>query len=87
MNSLNTLDFLSHLRTLDISLRSDDGQLRVFAPKDTITPELRAQIAQRKLELLALLNGMGGIASPDLLDIRPESRGADLPLSFAQLRL
>jgi amino acid adenylation domain-containing protein len=87
VSSLSTLDFLSHLRALDISLRSRDGQLHVDAPTNSITPELRAQIAERKPELLALLNGMGGITRPDLWEIKPEPRGAELPLSFAQLRL
>ena len=87
MSSLSTLDFLSQLRALDISLRSRDGQLHVDAPTDSITPELRAQIAQRKPELMALLNGMGGIVQPDLWEIKSEPRRAEMPLSFAQLRL
>ncbi len=87
MNSLSTLDFLTHLRARDIVVRSRDGQLHVDAPKNSITPELRAQIAERKPELLALLNGMGGMARPEQLDIKPVPRDAELPVSFAQLRL
>ena len=87
MNSLSTLDFLSHLRELDISLSSEAGQLRVLAPKNSITPELRAQIARRKPELLTLLGDSGGNARPDLLAIEPVLRETELPLSFAQLRL
>jgi len=87
VTSLSTIDFLSHLRDLNISVRSRDGQLHVDAPKSSITPELRAQIAQRKPELLALLNGMTETVRPGESDIQPEPRQEALPLSFAQLRL
>lgn len=52
---LTTPDFLSYLQSLGITLWAEEDNLRFSAPKGKLTPSLRAELVERKLELLALL--------------------------------
>jgi len=83
---LTTLEFLAYLRRLDVQLSVEGGRLRCSAPEGTLTTELRAELTQRKAELIPLLNQAGSepLASTTIL---PVSREGPLPLSFAQQRL
>ncbi len=54
------LDLLTRLRQADIRLSVDGESLRVSAPAGAVTPELRAELAQHKAELLAFLRSTGG---------------------------
>jgi thioesterase domain-containing protein/acyl carrier protein len=76
---LNTYDFLSHLRTLDIQLAVEDGKLRVNAPKGTVTSELKSELAERKEEILALLS--------QFEPIQPPAHNSSPPLSLGQEHL
>jgi amino acid adenylation domain-containing protein len=73
---------LAHLRALGAGVTAEAGKLRYSAPPGVVTAELRAEMARRKEELLALLEAehpgpvLGALPRP-----------ADLPLSFAQVRL
>ncbi len=84
---MTTIEFLAHLRDLDIQVYVEQERLRCNAPQGALTPQLRAEIANRKSELIALLhraNSQFNQASPQLV---PTSRDRLLPLSFAQQRL
>lgn len=83
---MTTAEILSHLNQLDVTLRSDNGQLILKAPKGVVTPALRAELTERKAEILALLNN-GGAVGPKEPSLQPVSRNGKLPLSFSQQRL
>lgn len=53
--TLRTGDFLQHLRRLGVELSCDDDRLVCKAPKGVMTPELKADIQQRKYEILEML--------------------------------
>ena len=52
---MNTLKFIAFLHRLDIKLSVQDGQLRQDAPRGVLTPSLRAELSERKVELLVAL--------------------------------
>ncbi|WP_414544489.1 amino acid adenylation domain-containing protein [Nostoc sp. CCY0012] len=78
---MTTIQFLSDLRHLNINLWVEDNRLRYSAPQGTLTPALKAELSERKAEIL---NFLVPATSQPLL---PTSRDAKLPLSFAQQRL
>jgi len=82
---LTTDQFVAHLRSLGIKLSIDDGNLlRCRAPKGSLTPALRDELAERKAELLAWLHSTSDPASNG--SVEPPVLGHE-PLSFAQERL
>ena len=80
-------ELLSRLGALDIKLTTDGEHLHVSAPKGALTPDLRAELAQRKREIMALLAHIGQTSGSDWSAIQPVPRDSTLPLSFAQQRL
>ncbi len=73
---------LARLRDLDVKVWVDGERLRVNAPRDLLTEELRAELAEHKEGLIQLLGAApGATASPAPHD------GATAPLSFSQQRL
>jgi thioesterase domain-containing protein len=52
---VNIAEFLESLRQQGVQLRVDDGNLRVNAPTGVLTAERRAQLAERKPEILEFL--------------------------------
>jgi hypothetical protein len=84
---MTTDRFLSYLRSLDIRLWSDGDRLRYSAPNGVLTPALRAELAERKSELLAFMYQAQAVASTSSQPIQPVPREGALPLSFAQQRL
>lgn len=76
---MNTFEFLSQLRALDIQLSAENGNLRINAPKGAVTPAIRSELAAHKADLLALLTETAPIARA--------TRDAPLPLSVAQEQL
>ncbi|HEC84258.1 MAG TPA: amino acid adenylation domain-containing protein, partial [Thioploca sp.] len=80
--------FLSKLNNLNIKLWIEDNQLRYKAPKGALTPTLRAELVERKAEILTFLSDAqledSEATQPP---IEPISRADNLPLSFAQQRL
>jgi amino acid adenylation domain-containing protein len=85
---LTTVEFVAHLRGLDIKLSIDDGdRLRCSAPKGSLTAALRDELAARKSELVAWLRatsegeGVGFVPAVANHDTNHD------PLSFAQERL
>lgn len=89
ISSLTTAEFLSHLRSLNVELRADGERLRCNGPNEALTPELLAELKERKEYLIAFLHANGDTAAPvGETALRPVARNADaIPLSFAQQRL
>lgn len=80
---MTTLEFLSLLRSKKIKLWVEGDKLRYHAPTGELTPELLAEMAERKADILEFLRN----ASNDTAPILPVLRNQNLPLSFAQERL
>src|SRR5262245_20649733 len=82
---MSAFELLSELRSRQIRLWVEGEQLRYRAPAGALTPELHAQFAARKAEIIAFLRQT--TAEADTAPIRPAARGGPLSLSFAQQRL
>jgi len=80
-------ELLTRLRERDVRLWVEGEALRFSAPKGAVTPELRAELAARKPEVIAFLDGARRAASAEAgpRPVPRDERG--LPLSFAQSRL
>ena len=82
-----TDEFLMRLRALDITFRFDDGHLRVLAPKDVLTSDLREELASRKTEILTFLGDNVKSLRHEAPPIPRIARDGALPLSSAQARI
>lgn len=80
-------DLLTHLRSSGVDIRAKGEELHVNAPKGSLTPEVRAEIAQRKAEILTFLRAVNNGRVQELPHIPASPRNVSLPLSFAQQRL
>lgn len=80
-------ELFSSLRARDIKLWLDGERLRFDAPPGAMTGELRAELAGRKTEIMALLRAASPAGEPSIEAIPPVPRDGPLPLSFAQQRL
>src|SRR4051794_7119971 len=81
-------DFLSYFRTLDRKIWPDGDRLRYDALEETMTPNLRAELAQPKGEILASLSETAASAySSPVSTTKTVLRNEDSSLSFAQERL
>ena len=81
------VEFLSYLRSLDINIFVEGARLRCNAPEGILTPELRAEISQKKAEIISFLKAANRTSSFTPTPIVPMGRDGNLPLSFAQQRL
>jgi amino acid adenylation domain-containing protein len=84
---MNTGEFIACLQDLGVRLSAKGERLHVSAPKNKLPTDLRAQIAERKADILALLRQRSltkRIAAPP---IKPRASSEPAPLSFAQERL
>ena len=52
---LNPVEFLSHLRSLNIKIWADGDRLRYSAPPGALTPNLRDQLVAHKVEILTFI--------------------------------
>src|SRR5262249_34994505 len=68
-------------------LWAEGDQLRIRAPKDTLTAKLRHALTERNEQILALLREQNRHSHPAPLATRLARRPEILPLSFAQQRL
>jgi len=80
------VEFLSSLRSLDVRVWADNGQLRVSAPDGVLTPDLRAQLTARKAEILVFLQQANQV-SQNTPEIQRAARDGSIPLSFSQHRI
>jgi len=78
-------EYLARLAALDIKLWVDDGKLRCNAPQNALTPELQAELAARKPELLDFLSRSAG--SDTDFSIKPFPRDKAIPLTQGQERI
>ncbi len=89
--TMKTIDeFLSNLTNLDIKLwleNLDEIRLRCNAPKGALTTEIRAELAERKAEIIAFLQQSNLEVNSTCDSITSIQRNQDLPVSFAQARL
>lgn len=85
---MNTTQFLSQLRELDVTVWLEDDQLRFRFPKGVLTAKLRTELMGRKPEILDYLRQVNGTAAySNGHSIQPVPRNGLAPLSFAQQRL
>jgi amino acid adenylation domain-containing protein len=82
---VTTAALLSDLRARNSRVAADGARLRFTGPKGALTPELQAELARRKAEILVCLRDRGTSGSP--ARITPVPRTGPLPLSFGQQRL
>ena len=81
------LELLNQLRTRDIKIWVENDKLRLNAPKGALDNALKAELSQRKLELIAHLNAAITTQSSDTPPLVPVDRTTPPPLSFTQQRL
>ncbi|MCG6137829.1 MAG: amino acid adenylation domain-containing protein [Nostoc sp. LLA-1] len=79
--------FLSELCSQDIKLWVEGDRLRCSALKEALTPDIKAELAARKGEILAFISQANQALQSTSEFIQPVSRQGNLPLSFAQRRL
>ena len=79
--------FLSYLCSLDIKLWVQNERLRCSAPKEALTPDIKAELAARKAEILAFISQANQALQSSSESIQPVPRQGNIPLSFAQQRL
>ncbi|HVR99922.1 MAG TPA: amino acid adenylation domain-containing protein [Thermoanaerobaculia bacterium] len=86
---MTTVQFLSRLRELEIKVWAEGEKLRFTAPQGALTPELKAELADRKQEVLAFLRqgqAAGRAAGPARMPVAVAESNR-IPLSFGQQRL
>ena len=84
---MQTIEFLTYLRSLDIQVFIEGEKFRCNAPEGTLTAELQAEIQARKSEIIAFLAATHHPSHHNFRPLVPISRSGNLPLSFAQQRL
>lgn len=81
---MNTLEFISYLRRLNVTLSVKEERLRCNAPPGVLTERLREEIARRKSDIIATIEAAPRTVPPTI-PVMPRDRR--LPLSFSQERL
>jgi amino acid adenylation domain-containing protein len=79
--------FLARLRGMNLTVWSEAGRLRVSAPPNVLTSELREELTERKAEILDFLRDVREASGQSAPFLRPVPRNQLLELSFAQQRL
>ncbi|MGC1781498.1 MAG: condensation domain-containing protein [Acidobacteriaceae bacterium] len=82
MQNLTATEFLEFLKRRDIDVRVRDGRLRIHAPSGVVDLELRAELARRKPEIIAILQAPN--VSQPLAPLVPKSRSGKIPQTHAQ---
>jgi amino acid adenylation domain-containing protein len=82
-----TAELLATLRQKDVKLWLDGDKLRYRAAKDTLSPELLAQLKTQKAEIIDFLKSIGAGSRSHIPPLMPGDRTGNLPLSFGQQRL
>jgi amino acid adenylation domain-containing protein len=80
-------ELLTYLRTHDVQVWAEGDRLRLNAPKGVLTPELQAELARHKADLIEFLRTADAATRVALPPIEPAPRTGLLPLSFPQQRL
>jgi hypothetical protein len=85
--TMDITDLLTELRGLGVSISFENDDLRLKAPKGTLTAELRSELSARKPEIIAFLRKAKAAAHQLPPSLVPGPRPERIPLSFAQQRL
>jgi amino acid adenylation domain-containing protein len=80
-------ELLAEVRKRGAHLWAEGNQLRIRAPKDSLSAALRCALGEKKEEILALLREQNQPSHPAVPAIQIRRRPETLPLSFAQQRL
>ena len=83
---MTTLQFLNRLQSLNIRVALEGDNLRLRAVPGALTSALKAELSQRKPEIVKLLRQLPG-GSLEKPPMRPAPRTGHIPLTFAQQRL
>lgn len=81
---MNTIEFINHLRKLDINLFLEGERLRCNAPEGTLTPVLKSEISDRKAEIISFLQQANLQAKTTAIALISRTENKTFPLSFAQ---
>src|SRR5262245_47000007 len=81
---MTTFEFLSYLRGIGVRVWAEGGKLRYQALEGALSSSLQTELAQRKAEILRVLNELEIGPRPARPRLQPIARGSELPLSFAQ---
>ena len=84
---MTTADLLSALRARGVTLAVDGDRLKVTAPRGALTPELQAELAARKPQILELLAHAATVRDQAAPAITRVDRSGRLEVSFGQQRL
>jgi amino acid adenylation domain-containing protein len=84
---MNTIEFVNHLRRLDINLFLEGKRLRCNAPEGTLTPDLKSEISSRKAEIISFLHQVNNQTNASAIAPISRTENNTFPLSFAQQRL
>lgn len=73
-------EFLSYLCSLDIKLWVENERLRCSAPKETLTLDIKAELAARKAEILAFISQANQALKSSAGSIQPVPRQENIPI-------
>jgi len=76
-------EFLDKLANQGVKLSAVAGQLKCYAPKGSLTPEIQEGIARHKAEIIALLDGTHGVPQAQTVEHSAEM-ATEFPLSAGQ---
>ncbi|HEC84378.1 MAG TPA: amino acid adenylation domain-containing protein [Thioploca sp.] len=83
----NIDELMAYLYSLDMKLWVEGERLRYRISKESLTPTLRAELAERKTEIITFLRQANLATHSHLPPIQLVPRDEELSLSFAQQRL
>ncbi|PAJ75704.1 hypothetical protein CJF42_03475 [Pseudoalteromonas sp. NBT06-2] len=84
---MEELNLLGQLKKAKIKLWAEEGQLKFFAPKGAMTPDLKAKVRSNKAKLIALLGKSVSEVRTGISDIQPCDRQKPLAVSYPQQRM
>ncbi|MEG4907051.1 amino acid adenylation domain-containing protein [Microcoleus sp. F8-C4] len=84
---MNTIEFVNHLRRLDINLFLEGERLRCNAPEGKLTPALKSEIHGRKAEIISFLHKVNSQKNASAIAPVSRTENNTFPLSFPQQRL
>lgn len=73
------------LKEKGITLRIQEGELKISAPKGTLTPDLLTEIKSQKEQIINMLSA--AIRNVDYVQIKKADRTGNIPLSYSQQRM
>lgn len=81
---MTVFELITQLGSKGIKLWLDNGQLKFKAPKGALTPDLKAELVEKKEEVIQFLANTKVVEKDAIPQVE---RAAHMPLSFAQQRL